>query len=122
MLIPAKRLAGSQLQGTDGRTIGTIREVVVDRQSGRVIYLLMDPTDQEQEEVAAPHRGYPLPWQLVSYDAGKKAFRLDTDPGHLQRAPGAEAAEPIDWEDRVWAERLHEHYGLQPYWTVRSGA
>lgn len=121
MLISARRLAGAPLTGTDGRQIGAIRELVIDRHSGQVIYALME-TEIEAEAATSGGMAYPLPWRLVTYDPNKRAFRIDADPEHLKRAPGAEVDAPIDWEDRVWAERLHEHYGLQPYWTVRSGS
>jgi len=121
MLISAKRLAGAPLTGTDGRAIGAIREVVIDRRSGRVIYLLMD-AEKGSESRSGSAKAYPLPWQLVTFDRESETFRLDADPEHLKRAPGADGPPPVDWNDRVWAERVHEHYGVQPHWTVRSGS
>ena len=45
MLISARRLAGAPLTGTDGRRLGTIREVIIDRHRGQVVYALMAPED-----------------------------------------------------------------------------
>jgi len=120
MLISARKLTGTPLLGTDGRRVGSIEEVVIDRQSGQLIYTLMAPS--EERERTRRGLAYPLPWQLVVYDRERSAFRLDADAEQLKRGPSTEADAPVNWEDRVWAERLHEHYGLQPYWTVRSSS
>jgi len=124
----ARDLTGTPLCAADGEAFGWLREVVLDAWHGRAIYALL-----EEEEGG---RRYPLPWALLAYDDAAGGFRLETDRRRLRSAPRAgpddgagEAAgegahggpeQPIDWTDRVWAERLHEHYGVQPYWTVRA--
>lgn len=119
MLVSARQLAGTKLLGADGQELGTVREVVVERHQGKLIYALMEVPQEAGGEPAAGSALYPLPWPLLTYEAERDLFHLKADPEHLQRAPRVEVEEPVDWQDRLWAERLHEHYGLQPYWTVR---
>lgn len=121
MLTTIKKLAGAPLTATDGRKIGTISDVIIDRDSGALLYVLMDVSSDEVGIADPGKMSYPLPWQLISYNTSKRTFQLDIESDHLKRAPSIKSSTPpLDWEDRVWAERLHEHYGLQPYWTVRS--
>ena len=117
-LIPVTELADVPLTGTKGQKLGCIREVIIDRASGQIVYALMESGNAG---TAAPEsHAYPLPWALIIYDHDSKGFRLELDPEHLKRAPVVQGTRPFDWEDRVWAERLHEHYGVQPRWTLRS--
>lgn len=118
-LTPARDLAGTPLCAADGEAFGRLREVVLDAWHGRAIYALLEDESG---------RRYPLPWALLAYDEAAGGFRLETDRQRLRSAPragpedglGDGPEQPVDWSDRVWAERLHEHYGVQPWWTVRS--
>jgi|GEM_PF-2104385 len=118
-LLHGRDLAGAALNSADGEAIGRLNDLVVDGERGEAVYALLE--DEEGRRI-------PLPWALLAYDEASRGFRLAAERERLRGAPNAHSdarsdagtSEPIDWSDRVWAERLHEHYGLQPYWTVRS--
>ncbi|WP_366552717.1 PRC-barrel domain-containing protein [Aquibaculum sediminis] len=113
-LIRGRNLSGRQIQAVDGQVFGELREVILDVERGKAIYALFADTSGKH---------YPLPWAVLSYDGDKSTFHLQARQHQLRSAPhfgkigGPQA--PFDWSERVWAERIHEHYGVQPYWTVR---
>jgi hypothetical protein len=53
---------------------------------------------------------------VLSYDRGMGGYVVDLDPNLLKSAPGYEQDDTVDWADEAWNRRLHEHYGVPPYW------
>ncbi|MDF2095348.1 PRC-barrel domain-containing protein [Aquibaculum arenosum] len=112
-LIRGRDLSGRQVRAADGEVFGELREVILDVERGEAIYALLADTSGKH---------YPLPWAVLSYDEDKRIFHLQAQHHQLRSAPhfgkGGEPQAPFDWSERVWAERVHEHYGVQPFWTV----
>ena len=39
----------------------------------------------------------------------------DTDKKMLEGAPSFGPTDSIDWEDEKWRRRIHDYYGVDPY-------
>lgn len=118
-IVSAKLFDGERLFNSVGEEIGKVREVVIDHLHGRLAYVLAERSLRGADGL--PHAELvPMPWTLLTYDSGTGGLRLSDAGEAAWGSAEALVTHPIDWQDRVWAERLHEHYGVQPYWTVRS--
>ena len=59
---------------------------------------------------------HPLPWRVLNYDTGMGGYVVDLDKDRLRGAPSFSRDQPPDWSDRNWGTRVHDYYGVRPYW------
>ena len=43
---------------------------------------------------------------------------VDLDPAVLEGAPAYGSDETVAWGDAEWHRRLHDYYGVSPYWAA----
>jgi hypothetical protein len=111
-LIAADKVEGTTVYTRAGDKLGSVGNVMIDKISGRVAYAVMSfggflGTGKDH---------YPLPWGALRYDRGMNGYVVDLDPEVLKRAPSYEQADTVDWADESWNRRLHDYYGVPPYW------
>ena len=40
----------------------------------------------------------------------------DLDKEQLEGAPSYRKTDALDWDDPVWAKKVHEYYNVPPFW------
>ena len=106
-------IAASKVQGTDvyngaGEHIGDINDLMIDKVSGKVAYAVI----AFGGFLGMGERLRALPWTVLRYSANQGGYVTDASDGVLRSTP-----ETGDYTNRAWAMRLHEHYGVTPYWV-----
>lgn len=103
----------SDLIGEDVRTqaqedVGELREIVIDPDSGRAIYGILD------------YRGkrFAIPWESFSVSADSKKLVLSCDKTKLVDSVSFNDNNWPDMTNRSWATDIHRHYGISPYWPT----
>lgn len=107
-LVASDQVAGIPVHGSDGRRIGAIERLLIDKPTGKVAYAVM----------RAGEDCYPLPWLLLTYDPGRDGYHADITGPQLTGAPKCARNEPWDWSSRECGQELHEYYNIPPYWGV----
>jgi hypothetical protein len=108
-LIDSGRVNGTHVFGSDREQIGHIDHLMIDKLSGNVAYAVMNfggflGMGEEQ---------HPLPWKSLRYDTSLGGYVTDLTKDQLTGAPERVS----DWSrDRAYETRLHDYYGLAPYW------
>jgi len=109
-VISSDRVKGTAVFGADGRQIGKVDHLVIEKASGRIVYAVMSfggVLGLGQDHV-------PLPWAALSYDTALGGYATTLTEQQLRSAP----AHPEDWtRDRPWEEAAFTHYGLPYYWV-----
>jgi hypothetical protein len=59
---------------------------------------------------------FAIPWSAFRLDTDNKAFVLDVDKETLKNAEGFDKSNWPNTADRTWGQRIHEQYGVTPYW------
>lgn len=111
-LIAAREVEGAPVFGADGQKLGKISELLIDKASGAVAYILMS----FDGFFGMGERYYPIPWAMLRYDDAKKGFAapLTLDQiGDGMHVDDKEVADEIEWRERV-----HAYYGVSPYWRA----
>jgi hypothetical protein len=113
-LIPADKVEGTSVYNPNGDKLGEIENVMIDKISGKVAYADM----AFGGFLGMGDKHHPLPWSVLHYDPGKGGFVINLDKKTLENAPSydPEEATEVDWGDEAWGRRLHDYYGVQPYW------
>jgi hypothetical protein len=109
-LVAGNRVANAPVFAADGRKLGKIAEILIDKPSGKVAYALM----AYDGFLGMGDRYYPLPWVMLDYDPARRGFvtpltREQVEAGH--HVADEEVENEIEWR-----EALHAHYGVAPYW------
>jgi hypothetical protein len=115
-----KLIASDRVEGTavcrpdNGRTIGTIQRLMIDKVTGQVAYAVMTFGGF----LGFGGRHFPIPWSALRYDASRGGYVTDITPEQLKDAPSHDADEAFDWGDRRNEERLAQLRRQYPaYWA-----
>lgn len=111
-LIAADKVEGTTVYNRTGDKLGSVDNVMIDKINGKIAYAVMSFGGF----LGMGKDHYPLPWSVLNYDPGMGGYVVDLDPSLLKSAPGYEQDDTIDWSDEAWNRRLHDHYGVPPYW------
>lgn len=108
-LVSAADVTGTTVYGADDSNVGSIDRVMIDKQSGKVVYAVM--SFGGILGIGGDER--PVPWDTLTYDTSLGGFRTSITEAQLNDAPRSESG----WEsNRDWEERTHRSYGTSPYW------
>lgn len=111
-LIATSKVDGVPVFGSDGRKVGKISELLIDKASGAVAYVLMS----FDGFFGMGERYYPIPWAMLSYGAAREGFAAPLTEDQIGAGVHVENKEV---EDEIeWRERVHAYYGVSPYWRA----
>lgn len=108
----AEEILGADVRSPDGSLLGQINDLVIDRRTGHVRYVIIDFGDMLDLDPAGTH--FALPWPMLTYDAPGAHYTLEVSEAQLNNAPDYDNE---SFEDRDWERRIHTHYKVWPYWA-----
>ena len=111
-LISADKVEGTQVVDANGDKLGSIERVMIDKHSGKVAYAVMSFGGF----LGIGDRHHALPWGALKYDIGLEGYVVNLDRQRLENAPTFARDDVIDLEDPALGQRLHDYYGVRPYW------
>ncbi|MBP2296712.1 PRC-barrel domain-containing protein [Azospirillum rugosum] len=117
-VVAADDLAKAKLHSPNGEEMGSISELVVDPDTGRVAYAVVELGGF----LGLGQRNFPVPWTLVQATQNGDGYVLNVPKDRLTAAPQFTNSNRPDMSDRQWAMALHTYYGVQPYWIRDSAA
>lgn len=110
-LIASDKVEGTKVYGSDGKHIGSIERVVIEKRSGRVSYAVMSFGGF----LGIGHDHYPLPWAKLSYDENLGGYITDVTKAQVEAAPKYNDEDSYDWSKEN-GRRVYDYYGVPPYW------
>ncbi|MGF1550619.1 MAG: PRC-barrel domain-containing protein [Sphingomonadaceae bacterium] len=105
-LIASDKVEGTTVFNRQGERLGTVKNFMVGKRSGRVEYAVMSFGGL----FGMGERFYPLPWDILTYDTDKGGYIVDLDKDRLENAPYFENDQPNF--DRSYGERVYGFYGV----------
>jgi hypothetical protein len=84
---------------------------MIDKLSGKVAYTVMSFGGF----LGIGDKHYPLPWSILEFDTRFGGYVVNLDKKVLEGAPSYGTRERIDWDDEKWGRRVHDYYGIAPY-------
>jgi sporulation protein YlmC with PRC-barrel domain len=110
-LTESNRVEGTPVYGPQGKHVGTIHHLIIEKVSGRVVYAVMSFGGF----LGIGSHKHTIPWEKLKYDTQLGGFRTNITPEELTGAPVASGDER-DWRDRRREQDLHDHWKVPPYW------
>jgi len=111
-LIAADKVEGTSVYNPGGEKLGTVEKLMIDKVSGKVGYAVMSFGGF----LGMGESRHPLPWDTLTYDTNMGGYVVNMDDDMLRGAPTYLEPDEVNWEDRDWNRRLHDYYGVAPYW------
>ena len=110
-LIESDRVEGMPVYSGEGTQIGTIKRLLIDRASGRVVYVVITFV----ASVGLDDVPYVMPWAKLAYHEDDGGYHSNITETELRSAPGV-AREDVDWADRDSLEPLDSYFRIPPGW------
>ncbi|WP_407186083.1 PRC-barrel domain-containing protein [Bradyrhizobium centrosematis] len=106
-MVPSDRVQHVAVYGCDGKKLGTIERLMLDKVSGTVAYAVI-----KTGSLLGTHHHCPVQWSALKYDPARQAFQVDMTPEQLSSGPCELDGEAFDWGDR---SRPYQHPN---YWSI----
>lgn len=100
-LIASDKVEGTAVVSSDGQRLGTIKNFMVDKYTGRVAYAVLSFGGT----FGTGSSLFPLPWPVLDYDVEKDGYVLNITKDKLANAPKFEAADTPEF-DTAYRERV----------------
>jgi hypothetical protein len=104
-VIESDRVEGTAVYDPQGHRIGTIKRLLIEKVSGRVVYV--DVTFGGFLGRGVHH--HTIPWEKLTYDTGLHGYRTDITEEQVRGAPA------FYGDDEVWPDRKREQ-AMWDYW------
>jgi sporulation protein YlmC with PRC-barrel domain len=107
-----KRLEDSEIRNLSGEKLGTLEQLVIDAQSGRVIYGIAKLADD------FTHSGkyFAVPWDALDISRDETHLELDIGRSALENVPVFDEDNWPNMSDRRWGSSVHSYFQTEPYW------
>ncbi|MBO9581452.1 MAG: PRC-barrel domain-containing protein [Sphingobium sp.] len=107
-LIASDRVEGTAVYNNAGERLGTIKNFMVDKVSGRAEFAVM----QFGGLFGVGSDYYPIPWDMLVYNVDKGGYAVELDKARLEQAP--RYGEPAAGHDNDYADMVRSYYDRQP--------
>ncbi len=114
-VLSASTLTGDKVKNPAGEELGTLKELMIDLDSGRIAYAVLSFGGV----LGMGDKLFAIPWEGFSVDTDNKCLILNVDKKLLKNAEGFDKDNWPDFADPTWHESTHEYYGFTPAWSSR---
>jgi sporulation protein YlmC with PRC-barrel domain len=112
-LIDSKRVEGTDVFDPDGKHIGSIKRLVLDKLSGRVVYTVASFGGF----LGIGGDEYTIPWNKLNYDTSLGGYITDITEAQLRNSPDFGLNNDDDWFNRDDERLLNDYYESPYYWS-----
>lgn len=111
-------LTGKKVVNPQGDDLGTISDIMLDIQSGRIAYAVLSFGSLFSKKLFA------IPWEALSLEdpdryyegGGDRRFVLNISADKLKEEDGFDPDHYPRQPDRSWLSNVHSKYGYRSYW------
>jgi hypothetical protein len=112
-LIESDRVEGTKVYDLRGNNIGSVRRLMIDKLTGRVVYAVI----AFNTVLGLGGEEYVLPWSKLDYDTNLEGYKIDVTREQVTGAPQFyRGHRDYSLTDRVREQELHAYWGAQVYW------
>lgn len=106
-LIASDKVEGTVVYGRDGDRLGTVRNFMVDKQTGKAEYAVLEFGGLFG--LGSDH--YPIPWEKLTYDTSQGGYVVDIEKSQLENAPRYSRDREPTYDD-TYGRQVYSYYGV----------
>lgn len=107
-LIASDKVEGTSVYNASGESIGRIHNFMVDKISGRVVYVVVSFGGF----LGLGEDYFPLPWDTLAYDTNLGGYVTAVDKARLTDAPRYSAGDERFWNDPTYPGGIDRHWTM----------
>jgi sporulation protein YlmC with PRC-barrel domain len=115
-LMGADTIIGDHIHNLKDEHLGSVKEIMLDMQSGRVAYVVM----ASGGVLTIGEKLFAIPWEALALDTANHQLRLNIDKERIENAPGFDKDNWPDMANQAWATEIHGYYGTTSRSTTGS--
>lgn len=107
-VLKASQLMGMNVEGTDGKKLGDVKDLVIDPDDGSIDYVVLDFGGI----LGIGTKYFAIPWDALDQTADKKKLVMDVTKKDLKAAPGFDKNHWPDLSDPKERVVIYEFYDV----------
>ena len=112
-IIAADKVEGTSVYDIKGDKIGSIKNVMIDKISGKVVYASL----AFGGVLGMGQKYHALPWNVLEYNTDLGGYQVDFDRDKLEQGPAATEEELTgNFQNQDWGRKVYDYYGSS--WTA----
>lgn len=108
-VLTASSIIGDEVENKKGKSIGKIKDIMLDTQDGKIQYLVIEFSGF----MGFGEKLFAVPFSAVKLNAKNKDFVLDIEKEFLEKAPG--------FDKDHWPETNSHYFDVNAYWGSFMG-
>lgn len=110
--IRAKRVIGTSVKDTGGTTIGTVEDIMLDKETNHIMYAVVGFGGF----LGMGEKYHPIPWSQLDYNENHSAYVVPYTKDQLKAAPADSLDELTRGDGTGFRDRAYEYYKVKRYW------
>ncbi len=110
--LSASTLTGDTIKNNRDETLGSVHDIMIDCDSGRVAYIVMTSGGF----LGMGNKLFAIPMGALTLDQSEKCLRMDADKKTFENADGFDKDKWPNMADPKWETVTHQNFGVRPYW------
>ncbi len=111
--IRAKKVIGTTVKDTQGNKIGTVEDLVLDKQSNSILFAVVGFGGV----LKIGEKFHPLPWAVLNYDENEDAYVVPYTEAELKAAPADTISELTKNDGIAYRDQSFAFYKVDQYWS-----
>jgi sporulation protein YlmC with PRC-barrel domain len=105
-LVAASKVNGTKVYNRAGEALGSIDDLMIDKQSGHITYAVMSFGGF----LGMGEKYYPVPWSELTHSTAQDGYVLNLDKRILENAPSYSTPNAPDWSSPTYRSGIDEYY------------
>ena len=105
-MIGASKVKGTKVYNKAGEALGSINDLMLDKQSGHVTYAVMSFGGF----LGMGEKYYPVPWDELTYSTAHDGYVVNLDKRVLENAPSYTMPDAADWSSPTYRSGIDDYY------------
>jgi len=106
-----EKIRGSRVINMKGETLGKIEDLVVDIDTGRILYAVLESGGF----LGMGEKLFPVPWESLAALPSEGIFFLNRSKEQMEKAPAFDKKNLPNMADMRWGGGIFKHYGVPGY-------
>jgi len=110
--IAASRVIGTSVYNTEGKSIGSIEDIMLDKTSNGIMFAVIGFGGF----LGIGEKYHAVPWSSLDYDKAKRGYVVPFSKEQLKAAPAYSINELAGADGESARDASYEYYKVTPYW------